>query len=218
MGLPHIATYDVPGAAEHPVARVDWTLDPIRSAVLVHDMQQYFVDAFAEADGPVGLAIGHIARILDTARAVGVPVIYTAQPAAQDPVDRGLLSEFWGTGMQDEESAAIVEELRPVAGDTILTKWRYNAFIRTSLRETLVAQERDQLVIVGLYAHIGCLLTAADAFMNDIRPFLIADAVADFSREDHLFALDYAAQRCARVLDTNTALAALASGAPEFER
>ncbi|MFJ3473556.1 isochorismatase family protein [Microbacterium maritypicum] len=214
MGLPRIATYDVPGVDEHPEGRVDWTLDPTRSAILVHDMQQYFVDAFADADGPVGLAIGHIARLLDAARTAGVPVIYTAQPAGQDPVDRGLLSEFWGPGLQDEESAAIVDELRPVAGDTILTKWRYNAFIRTPLRETLAAQERDQLVIVGVYAHIGCLLTAADAFMNDIRPFLVADAVADFSREDHLFALDYAANRCARVLDTDTALAALAPGAP----
>ncbi|WP_136024731.1 isochorismatase family protein [Microbacterium sp. K27] len=213
MGLPRIATYDVPGVDEYPEGRVDWTLDPTRSAILVHDMQQYFVDAFADADGPVGLAIGHIARLLDAARAAGVPVIYTAQPAGQDPVDRGLLSEFWGPGLQDEESAAIVDELRPVAGDTILTKWRYNAFIRTPLRETLAAQDRDQLVIVGVYAHIGCLLTAADAFMNDIRPFLVADAVADFSREDHLFALDYAANRCARVLDTDTALAALAPGA-----
>lgn len=218
MGLPRIATYDVPGADEHPAGRVDWTLDPTRSAILVHDMQQYFVDAFADADGPVGLAIGHITRLLDAARAAGVPVIYTAQPAAQDPDDRGLLSDFWGPGLQDEESAAIIEELRPVAGDTILTKWRYNAFIRTPLRETLAAQERDQLVIVGVYAHIGCLLTAADAFMNDIRPFLVADAVADFSREDHLFALDYAANRCARVLDTETALAALAAGMSEVGR
>lgn len=64
MGLPRIATYDVPGVDEHPEGRVDWTLDPTRSAILVHDMQQYFVDAFAEADGPVGLAIGHIARLL----------------------------------------------------------------------------------------------------------------------------------------------------------
>ena len=218
MGLPRIATYDVPGAHEHPTGRVDWTVDPNRSAILVHDMQQYFVDAFAEEDGPVGLAIGHISRLLDAARAAGVPVIYTAQPAAQAPDDRGLLSEFWGPGLQDQESAAIVAELRPAPGDTILTKWRYNAFIRTPLRETLAAQHRDQLVIVGVYAHIGCLLTAADAFMNDIRPFLVADAVADFSREDHLFALDYAAKRCARVLDTDTVLAAFSSDAPGASR
>lgn len=218
MGLPRIATYDVPGADEYPVGRVDWALDRTRSAILVHDMQQYFVDAFSDLDGPVGQAISQISRLLDTARAIGVPVIYTAQPADQEPEERGLLSDFWGPGLQDEESAAIVEELRPVAGDTILTKWRYNAFIRTSLRETLAAQERDQLVIVGIYAHIGCLLTAADAFMNDIRPFLVSDAVADFSREDHLFALGYAANRCARVLDTEAALAALVSGEPECGR
>ena len=31
--------------------------------------------------------------------------------------------------------------------------------------------------------------------LEDIQPFLVADAVADFTAEDHLIALDYAARR-----------------------
>lgn len=211
MGLPRIASYELPEPGEYPAGRVDWPLDADRAVVLVHDMQRYFVDAFADADGQVGQAVSNIARLLDAARAAGVPIVYTAQPPAQDPSERGLLTDFWGPGLQDAESAEIVDDLRPVDGDTVLTKWRYNAFLRTPLRDMLAAQGRDELVIVGVYAHIGCLLTAADAFMNDIRPFLVADATADFSREEHLSALRYAAGRCARVLSTEAALADLAN-------
>jgi isochorismate hydrolase len=48
-------------------------------------------------------------------------------------------------------------------------------------------------------AHVGVLMTAVEAHANDIRVFLAADAVADFSREHHLMALGYAAGRCAVV-------------------
>jgi isochorismate hydrolase len=57
-------------------------------------------------------------------------------------------------------------------------------------------------LICGVYGHVGVLMTAVDAFSNDIQPFLVADAVADFSAEFHRLALTYAAQRCAMVVTT----------------
>ncbi|NED81783.1 isochorismatase family protein, partial [Streptomyces sp. SID11233] len=48
----------------------------------------------------------------------------------------------------------------------------------------------------------GVLMTAADAWSRDLRAFVAADAVADFSREDHDMALRWAAGRCARVAPT----------------
>ena len=62
------------------------------------------------------------------------------------------------------------------------------------------ADGRDQLVICGVYAHVGVLMSAVEAFTHDIQPFLVADAVADFSEEYHRMAVGYAAERCAVVV------------------
>ena len=62
---------------------------------------------------------------------------------------------------------------------------------------------RDQLIVTGIYAHIGCMTTALVAFMNDIQAFLVRDAVADFSAEDHAMAVRYVSQRCGVSLNRN---------------
>src|SRR5690606_27338146 len=58
-------------------------------------------------------------------------------------------------------------------------------------------------LITGVYAHIGCMTTATDAFMRDIKPFFIADALADFTRDEHLMSLKYVAGRSGRVVMTD---------------
>jgi len=212
MGLPRIAPYRVPAPDDFPVNRAHWPLDPGRALLLVHDMQRYFVDAYVDPQdpaGPIGAAIANIRALLDVSRRVGVPVVFSAQPPRQAAADRGLLGDFWGPGLQDAEQARIVDDLAPAIGERVITKWRYTAFIRTPLAELLRDSGRDQLIVVGVYAHLGCLLTAADAFMHDIAPFVVGDAVADFSEADHRTALTYAAGRCARVIGTGAAIAEL---------
>ena len=218
MALPKIAPYSY-REQEHQ-NRVNWRVDPARAALLVHDMQRYFVRAFElERDGQplsdaqINIAIANIRRLLDAAHAVNIPVYYTAQPPRQNPADRRLLTDFWGDGLQDDENARILDELAPTESDTVLTKWRYSAFVRSPLEEQLKDLGRDQLIIGGIYAHIGCLTTALEAFMRDIQPFMVADALADFTAEEHRMACEYASGRCARVLNTAEVLENINAGA-----
>ena len=218
MALPKIAPYSY-REQEHQ-NRVNWRVDPARAALLVHDMQRYFVRAFElERDGQplpdaqINIAIANIRRLLDAAHAANIPVYYTAQPPRQNPADRRLLTDFWGDGLQDDENAQILDELAPTEADTVLTKWRYSAFVRSPLEEQLKDLGRDQLIIGGIYAHIGCLTTALEAFMRDIQPFMVADALADFTEKEHRMACEYASGRCARVLNTTEALENINTGA-----
>lgn len=88
----------------------------------------------------------------------------------------------------------VVEPLTPRPGEHVLANVRPNAFLRSHLGRLLREGGRDQLIVCGVYAHLGVLLTAADAVMNDIQPFVVADAVADFSAEEHLMALRWSAR------------------------
>ncbi|WP_126975882.1 isochorismatase family protein [Frigidibacter oleivorans] len=194
--LPAIAAYPLPAAADLPAPRAPFRLDRARAALLVHDMQAYFCAPYPQGDSPLAPAIAHIARLLAAARAAGVPVFYTAQELRQDRRDRGLQADLWGPGMQAEGAEAILPALAPAPGDHVLVKHRYSAFQRSNLEPLMRARGRDQLIVCGLYAHIGCMLTAAEAFMRDIEPFFVADALADFSRDRHDMALSWVAEIC----------------------
>ncbi|HVR49104.1 MAG TPA: isochorismatase family protein [Pseudorhodoferax sp.] len=209
--LPSIPAYALPRADELPPSRAPWRLETARAALLVHDMQDYFLAAFPPGAEPLQQAVAQLARLLDWARSAGVPVFYTAQHGNQDRRDRGLQAELWGPGMHALPAhEQIVAALAPQSGDQVLTKHRYSAFQRSNLETLMRVRGRDQLVITGVYAHIGCLCTAAEAFQRDIEPFFVADALADFSREKHDMALQWVAATCGQVLSTEQLLAAVA--------
>jgi bifunctional isochorismate lyase/aryl carrier protein len=217
MSIPKIATYPMPAAAAMPANRVNWKPDPARAMLLIHDMQDYFLDFYDNAAAPIPALLAQVARLREACDAAAVPVLYTAQPAEQASADRGLLTDWWGPGVTAQpQRAGIAASLAPRKHDTVLVKWRYSAFVRSDLLARMREQGRDQLIVCGVYAHIGCLMTAADAFMNDIQPFLAGDALADFSASQHAMALDYVAQRCGVVRSTDEIIAELrsASGLP----
>ncbi|MFD4179981.1 isochorismatase family protein [Rhodococcus sp. NPDC058514] len=198
MGLPTSVAYDMP--TDGPANRVSWEVDPNRAVLLIHDVQEYFIRAFDRHSSPITDVISNITRLRRAAYSAGVPVVYTAQPGNQSPEQRALLMDFWGAGITgDSTDTAVVAALAPGPHDLTLTKWRYSAFVKTELGERMSRWGRDQLIVTGVYAHIGCLATAMDAFMRDIQPFLAYDGVADFSRADHTAAMTYAATRCGAV-------------------
>ncbi|MEI2384849.1 isochorismatase family protein [Breoghania sp. JC706] len=210
MGLPRIASYELPAAGDIPEPRGPWRVEPGRAALLVHDMQTYFVRAFDRSEAPIAPAIANMARLIEHARALEIPVFYTAQTGDQDRRDRGLQADLWGPGMSnDPGETAIIDELRPKAGERVLVKHRYSAFQRSNLEPLMRVRGRDQLIVTGIYAHIGCLMTASEAFQRDFETFVVADAMADFSRAEHDMALRWVAGRCGVAMTTEAMLAAL---------
>jgi isochorismate hydrolase len=179
-----------------------WVPAPDRSVLLVHDMQKFFLEPIPPH--PRTELVNNCVQLVQRARLAGVPIAYTAQPGSMSPEQRGLLRDIWGPGMDaGPDHRGIVDALLPRTGERVLTKWRYSAFFSTELGDILAEEGRDQLIICGVYAHVGILATALESYSRDVQTFIVRDAVADFSAADHEMALSYAATCCAVVLDTD---------------
>lgn len=218
MAIPAIEPYPMPAEHELPRNIASWTVDPRRAVLLVHDMQNFFLQPFPAGLAPMRDLVDHVAALRERFTAHGAPVVYTAQPGGMSDRQRGLLKDFWGGGMTTApEHRGILSRLAPGQDDVVLTKWRPSAFCRTDLLELMHDWGRDQLVICGVYAHVGILMTAHEGFSHDIQTFLVGDAVADFSAEYHRMALDYAAARCSVAVSTRAVLAAVGTTSSTVE-
>ncbi|GAA3636395.1 isochorismatase family protein [Streptomyces chitinivorans] len=221
MTIPLIESYSMPTEDELPHSTAPWTVDPARAALLLHDLQNYFLSPFGHG-GPDEGGQQPLNDLMDNAEALrrrfaaaGAPVFYSAQPGGMTDEQRGLLKDFWGAGMSaDEAHRAIPDRIAPAPGDRVLTKWRPSAFCRTDLLGLLRRAGRDQLVICGVYAHVGILMTAHEGFSHDIQTFVVSDAIADFSARRHRETLDYVATRCSVTLSTRAVLDAMDGGRP----
>ncbi|ARY99906.1 isochorismatase family protein [Yersinia ruckeri] len=219
MAIPTLSAYPLPQAKQIPVNKVDWQFDPAKAVLLIHDMQEYFVSFYGDNNPLIQQVIEHIVVLRRFCKSNGIPVIYTAQPNNQSSEDRALLNDMWGAGLNDHPAKQrVVHALTPDKDDKILVKWRYSAFHRSPLESMMKEMGRDQLVICGIYGHIGCMITATDAFMKDIKPFMVADAVADFTLEEHLMALKYVATRSGCVLFTEDLLGKSTAAAEKFSK
>ncbi len=211
MAIAPIAPYDIPTAHSWPACRAPWRFEPERAALLVHDMQAYFLEPFDPARSPLRPLLRHVRALLAACAEASIPVIHSAQPCEQSRAERGLLWDLWGPGIVEapgQERSVFAFQPRP--SELLLHKRRYSAFHGTELGALLDERGRDQLIICGVYAHIGCLATATDGFMRGVQPFMVSDATADFSTEDHAVALRQVARTCGVVTTTAEILLPLA--------
>lgn len=202
-----ITQYQMPARSTVPPNVTAWRPDPDRSVVLVHDMQEYFLRPFPPTF--TRTLLDNVAVVLERARAAHVPIVFSAHPGRMSPGERGLLLDLWGQGMSsDPTDTRISGRVAPRPGEPVLTKWRYSAFYRTDLHERVRDHARDQLVVVGVFAHLGVLFTATDAMSRGLETFVVGDATGDLSEDEHLLGLRLAATRCAAVTWTKDVVAA----------
>lgn len=208
--VPLIPEYPLPGRDMLANNRVDWQIDPTRCALLIHDAQRYWIARF---ENPEPL-IRNMVRLRESADQSDMLTIFSGARYRDIPERRGLALSMWGPGLGGYPGAKpndgnIIPELSRRSDDWYIEKAKYSAFFKTPLDTKLKERGIDQLIICGVYCHHGCLLTAADAYMRDIKVFFAIDASADHSQYYHEVAIAVMANLCAQNVLTEDVCALL---------
>ncbi|MGC8799115.1 N-carbamoylsarcosine amidohydrolase [Chloroflexus sp.] len=160
-------------------------------ALLVID----FIKAYTTPSSPLYAAPGvpNAVRasqpVLAAARAAGIPVIYTTVAYAADGRDGGIFVQKVPALRQlthDSPLVAIVDELRPQAGELVIEKKYASAFFGTHLAATLTALRIDTVIMVGCSTS-GCIrASAVDGMQHGFRVIVPHECVGDRAPEPHL--------------------------------
>ena len=173
-------------------------IDPERSALVVVDMQNYFVHSGFQGEIPPARAIiPAINRAVQAVRSHGGTVVWIqteSDGADQDwsflhghmlTPDRGRrrLAEL----ARGSKGYALSEGLNVQQSDLFIAKRRYSAFIQGSsgLEAALRARGIDTVLIAGTTTNVCCESTARDAMMLNFKTVMLADALAAFTQAAH---------------------------------
>ncbi|MAE68736.1 MAG: isochorismatase family cysteine hydrolase [Candidatus Peribacteraceae bacterium] len=176
------------GALEE--TRKHWkTLDRKNSALIVIDMQEYFLGSTSHAFVPTAAAITpNIQKLVQAYRKDNLPVIFTyfaVEKGEADPI-----GNWWGRSVvEGSKECKIVDQLAPKDGETVLRKSSYNSFSGTDLKKILESQNISQLVVTGVLSNLCCETTAREAFNLGMDVFFVMDATAAFTEQMHLASL-----------------------------
>ncbi|RDW75400.1 hypothetical protein BP6252_06542 [Coleophoma cylindrospora] len=178
-------------------------IDPIETAVIVIDMQ----NAYASSGGYVDLSplgdvtsapsiISKIAKVLTSARAAHVPVVFLQNGWDPEYIEAGTpLSPNWhksnalktmrtkpelrgkllARGSWDYQ---IVDALTPKAEDICIPKTRYSAFFNSQLDSVLRSRKIRNLVFVGIATNVCVESTLRDGFHLEYFCTMLEDAVS----------------------------------------
>lgn len=195
--------------------RHEITLNARSAALLVVDMQRYFLDPASPTFTCGGLAIlPTVGRMIAAFRKAGRPVIFTKHVHHPDDLDAGIMGWWWqGKCIEGTPESEIHPDLAPLPGEKVVLKHRYSAFYNTDLETILRCLKVEDIVVSGVMTNMCCESTARDAYYRDYRVFIPADGTGTITEEMHVASLLNLAYGFARVTTGEAIVAQVGSDA-----
>jgi nicotinamidase-related amidase len=212
--------------AHRGAAHIFGALDPARTALIVIDMQNYFVAPGYLGEVPMARAIvPAINRLAAAMRDAGGRVVWV-QNSANDTrhswsvlYDHLMIPERrekrWATMNESDAGFQLWPALEVRAGDDRIVKKRYSAFLQgaSPIEAHLWDHRIDTLLFAGTATNVCCESSARDAMMLNFKVAMISDACAANSDEAHAASLLGFYSIFGDVLTVDEAIAGLAAPA-----
>jgi ureidoacrylate peracid hydrolase len=173
-------------------------LAPERTALVVIDMQNYFVKAGFQGEVPLARDIvPTINRFADQLRQLGGTVVWVKNSVNDTRDNWSVFHTCLLTSERAEKRFATMHEgseghelyhtldVRPT--DKQIVKKRFSAFIQGSSDIVSYLRERniDTVIIAGTATNVCCESSARDAMMLNFKTVMLSDANATWTDEEH---------------------------------
>jgi ureidoacrylate peracid hydrolase len=201
-------------------------LDPARTALVVIDLQNAFMDdqvghAVVPAARDIVPAVNRLAEVV---RQTGGAVFWVKMAHDEQVLDDWSIAfEMLTPARREKRIAALSEgtrghelwprlDVRPE--DEIVKKYRYSGFLpgTSDLADRLRARGLDTLLITGTVTNVCCESSARDASMLNFRTIMVSDGNAANSQAEHDASLTAFYNTFGDVMDTDMIIAALERG------
>ncbi len=190
------------------------TGDPQQCALLVLDMQRFFLEPRSHAFVPAAPRIlDGVGRLVAAFENAGAPVLYTRH-ALTDGDDPGRMGDWWGDVVREGSRDAELMDGVGSPSARVLRKTRYDAFDGTSLAAQLDDAGITTVVICGVMTHLCCETTARAAFGRGYHVVMAADGTASADEGLHVGALRALSHGFARIRSCSQ-IVSWHRGAPE---
>jgi ureidoacrylate peracid hydrolase len=194
------------------------TVKPAETAVIVVDMQNAYateggyVDVAGFDISGAAAAIAQTKKVVETARAAGILVIYFQNGWDKDYIEAGgpgspnwhksnalktmrARPELAGTLLaKGTWDYALVDELTPQPGDIVIPKTRYSGFFNTNIDSVLRSRGIRTLVFTGVATNVCVESSLRDAFHLEYFGVVLEDAThhlgPDFIQKAALFNIE----------------------------
>ena len=201
--------YIVPDAIRARVVRLQGKpfalerIEAARTALVVIDMQNYYVAEGYPNESPIARAIvPNINRLAAELRAAGGKVVWVQTDSAEALAKWGnhhkykLTPEKAATRLQklsaSDEGFKLYKTLEPKPDDLYVRKIKFSALVGDSsnLDRMLKDNGLEILLIAGTKTNVCCESTARDASMMEYRVAMLSDCTATLNDEEHAAALN----------------------------
>jgi ureidoacrylate peracid hydrolase len=201
-------------------------IDAARAALVVVDMQNYFVAEGFPLEVPQARAIvPNINRLAKAMRAAGGTVVWVQTTATGALEHWGNLHRYMLTPERARTRLASLAEtaedyklfapLEQLPSDLWVKKIMYSAFIPGSSDIDAQLRRRgiESVLVTGTLTNVCCESTARDAMLLDYRVIMLSDGNATLTDEEHAAALNTFLMFFGDVMTTDEAIARLVPAA-----
>jgi ureidoacrylate peracid hydrolase len=176
------------------MSKLQSVIAPEKTAIIVVDVQNDFCHpqgALGRNGAPTGDAMAMIPtlqKLLDAARQFGTKVIFIQTVHTPETDSAAWVRRSDGKSLEvcrKDTWGGEFTDVAPIAGEPIVNKHRYSAFINTRLDSVLRTFKVENLIMTGVSTNVCVESTARQGYMMDYNIVFMSDCSAAYAKEDH---------------------------------